>query len=118
MNEALQAQLVEFVQLMLAAVETGVDQIPPLVTEKVLYGRITHTIGCVLGVLLVAQSAWSGRKCYEADKRNSEAAGAWFVAAGGGLVLGSIMVVGNWSAAIQAWLTPRLYVVEWLRGFL
>ena len=130
MNEELQRQLAALLShLLVLANDAGgwvEAQIPPLVQEKILYGRIQHTI---LGVLF-AVAAWRAavfvRRFYQQANairpEERHRFDIWPERPGGipcvlstVVCLGSVLLaVNHLEWAVMAWLTPRLFIVEWL----
>lgn len=120
MNEQLQKQLAEMLSKLTAVAQDAgkfaADQIPPLVQEKIAFGRISETIQLVIVVVLVAAMFRIARRCFRAaaaeDSDGYMVGGA--LAAFGTIVfaLGAAFQINT---TLMVWMAPRLYIVEWLR---
>jgi hypothetical protein len=121
MNDELQHQLAELLKALLAAAQDAKafaeTQIPPLVWEKVWFGRVWHTavtIGCLLIAWRLTRAV---RWCYErADFEKNDHPGFYFGAGACSIAI-IFLCAGSVSEAhdaLLAWVAPRIYIVEWL----
>jgi len=123
MNDDLQKQLAEMLAKLSATVQEGAtwagQQIPPLVQEKILLGRIESLIDLAVfaGVAYVGYRIL--RYCavtlkWDVDRNERIIP---FSMGGVGLCLfGSICAALSVHDVILVWFAPRLYIVEWLAG--
>lgn len=133
MNPDLQKQLADMLAKLTdvagAASSWAGQQIPPLVQEKIVYGRISSTCWVVLIAVAIWPVAVYTRRFYRqacADRASKEGyrSDIWPERPGGlASMLGAVLTVGltvsffiNLNEALLVWFAPRLYVVEWLRG--
>ena len=132
MNDELQRQLAELVkQLVAVANDAGGwarTQIPPLVQEKILYGRIQHSVLVVVCAVVAWRAAIYTQTFYRQACAHREAedgrysSSIWPDRPGGlasilcaSICVGSVIfAVVHLNYAVMAWLTPRLFIVEWL----
>ena len=127
MSEELQKQLAAFLAAMLEAAKSGGEwaagQMPLLIQEKILLGRLSNTItvlGAVaLGVylLVLARRVW--RWAPTASGYQWDEGGQYFVASIATVATGLywLFVCGLAAeSALKVWLAPRLYIVDWLIG--
>ena len=118
MNEDLQKQLAEMLAKLMDATQNAAtwtaDQIPLLVQEKILFGRIWETVLLVLlvafTVLLVkvAGVAWGHQ--WDGDRLSATMLYLASTGAATGCVVQAYFVT-------LVWFAPRLYILEWLRTF-
>lgn len=122
MNDELQKQLADMLAKLSAAAEHGAtwagDQIPPLVQEKILLGRIESVITAVLfvGILYIGVRflQYCHRLQWDVDDHGQIIPATIF----GGIliVFGVVGTLINLHVAALAFFAPRLYIVEWLVG--
>lgn len=134
MNEELQKQLAALLASLMNVASDGAkwagSQIPPLVQEKILYGRISHTAWAVLFAVVAWQAARVTAMFYRqacADRADRASKGfdphIWpdrpgglpSIGCGALVFIASCLAVLNLNDALLAWFAPRLYIVEWLR---
>lgn len=101
-------------------------QIPLLVQEKILLGRVELTLYVVIGVAvlgivlprLVRFCLATGKACAKASHSEDMQYFVQSVVSGiaslGCLVLGLVLTLDNLHELAMAWFAPRLYIVEWL----
>jgi magnesium-transporting ATPase (P-type) len=121
MNADLQKQLTDLLTALSSTVthtaEWAGQQIPPLIQEKILFGRIWET---VLGVLLFASVAvavtivlyaWNDSNDWDEDAR-------CFVVIVGtiGFVAFTTATIIQLQSIMLVWFAPRLYIIEWLHS--
>lgn len=140
MSDELQQQLVALLGAMLDAVRSGGEwaagQVPLLVQEKVTYGRIVETGQAVLELLMVVAALvvvpklirFTVEMTQRVDKALCGMEGPYIASVFGGagailafIVVGLSCVIdlpGQVAIAVQTWVAPRLYIIEWLRGMI
>ena len=124
MNEDLQKQLAEMLAKLAGAAEQGMafagDQIPPLVAEKILLGRVTSTVWLLVGAVLLYIGIGFTRRLWSwaHEEIDDEAVLVAILGTAASLAPGSATMLVAGEIALKAWFAPRLYIVEWLRGFL
>lgn len=129
MNDELKKQLAAMLAQLSTAAQEGAawtaNQIPPLVREKILYGRISNTMWCLLGVIGVILSYRICKRSWPEDD-DDRRYDMWIKRKGAGMCI-TCFIVGALSLcfvlfagdeALEAWFAPRLYIVEWLSGLL
>jgi hypothetical protein len=117
MSDELQRQLAEFLKFLLAQAQDATTwakaQLPPLVDEKIRFGRVWHSLVVVICLLV----AWRAFVFVKFSYRKLAGAPEWVfgIAFGSALTafMGAIAMHQLHDAAL-AWAAPRLYVVEWL----
>jgi hypothetical protein len=124
MDPALQQQLADLLHKLAAATENAATwtaaQAGPLIQEKIMLGRVEHTVQLVL---IVAGLSYVGRGFRYCQRQN------WDVEAHSEIIPLSIfgaVAVAFLAAALLAaghgflavWFAPRLYILEWLRDML
>lgn len=120
MNDALQQQLADLLAKLSAVAQDSAawaaQQIPPLVQEKIAFGRAWETSAFVIIVLALAPLGywtWRGwRRAYRDDfdfdtTFPMSLASIPFL----GLSLGALVQLHD---VMLVWFAPRLYIVEWL----
>lgn len=122
MNDELQKQLAEMLAKLTSTVENSASwmagQIPPLVQEKILFGRISETLLLLLLAVVCCVLFVLCRRCVLRliDSKYDDEMG-WILGTaltGGGAVL-SLGAFGlQLNTTVMVWFAPRLYVVEWL----
>lgn len=130
MNPDLQKQLSLMLAKLTDATQTAAawttGQIPPLVQEKIVFGRVWETS---LWLLLVLMAFLGTFVCWKAMiaqrillKKNQfdDDILLIFGAIGSGLVAAGCVVgaIGQLESVFMVWFAPRLYIVEWLREML
>jgi len=125
MSDELQAQLAAFLSAMLDAAKLGGEwatgQIPLLVQDKILYGRVMESLTVAMGAGLLLGGALCVRSlvkhgAFEGDDPFSACAFLSLVGAIIGSGMGTFVFFDNVPDAVQVWLAPRLYIIEWLSG--
>ena len=131
MNEELQKQLAEMLARLMDVASDGAkwagQQIPPLVEEKILLGRVELTLVVVVGLiacpLLARVALRKFRLAKEIDhlkderyKRDEEqTAEALGIASSIGAVFAGLGAAFTVHDMLLVWFAPRLYIVDWLR---
>lgn len=123
MNDELQKQLAAMLQKLTEASSSATawvgEQVPPLVHEKIIFGRVNETIQLLICVVALWYCLRLARFCYHKtqDSRNDDV--GWIA----GMCLTSVGAIISFLAGCDAvtkvgmvWFAPRLYVVEWLHG--
>lgn len=113
MNEELQKQLAALLSSLMAfgadAKQFAADQIPPLVAEKIAFGRVEDTLFFVVFAVAcgfcVRWTVWSVRE--------EHPIGIATVLCGA--IFGFIAALAL-HESLMVWFAPRLYIVEWLKG--
>lgn len=122
MSAELQKQLLDMLKNLLTLATTGADwvagQIPPLVQERILLGRIEETTWLVIMVLwatLTGYMTYRGVRwaiwMFKDDGENFPA----FLLPIFTTVIGLVPLMLTFHAFVLVWFAPRLYIVEWLR---
>jgi hypothetical protein len=123
-NPELQKQLADMLAKLTDATTNAATwasgQLPSLVQEKILYGRIEETVGLLLFTSLCVYMA---RACQRAVNEAKEAntgdeivAGFRSGITGFAAVVSFFFAIYQCDAAVMAWVAPRLYIVEWLKS--
>ena len=119
MNEELQKQLTDLLVTLSSSVQRGAEwvgeQVPPLVQEKILLGRIEETTwfvgGLIVAVVLVYKGARFWKRSFElTDEYDAPVCVVPFLAFGAALLAATV----NLHSFVLVWFAPRLYIVEWL----
>lgn len=117
MSPELQKQLLDMLAKMTDAAGSAGQQIPSLVSEKILYGRIEEPVGLlIMASLFIFCVRVVKRGIREMEQDDSS---GWVFGVVGGVVGGCLGFVGaclQLDSSVMAWLAPRLYIVEWLKG--
>lgn len=124
MNQELQKALAAWLQSMLSAAQNISGQIPSVLQEKILFGRIFNTVFWV--VLLLGTVALARWLFAEAAKARAETKGCEDVSPRAvrhlfaclASVMGGIAVMGQTYTLVLVWFAPRVYLVNWLKGLL
>jgi len=111
MNEQLQKQLAELLAKAQDAAMWAGSQIPPLVQEKIVFGRAWETLCLVLLIVGVVISYRITRWGVESDNEASFFGGFAGIAMAG-------VAIAQTHAVLMVWFAPRLYIVEWLRSMI
>lgn len=130
MNEELQKQLAEYLGTLLEAAKSGAafasEQVPLVIQEKIVYGRVVETLTAVIGVVgliglpLFACKAIKNLLASEDIPYDKHEESNRLVIQGFGYVvlafmsLIALMFLDHIGSAIKAWTAPRLYIIEWL----
>ena len=130
MNTELQRQLTDMLSKLLSAIESGAtwtgEQIPLLVQEKILLGRVSLTFWVITGIVVALYALpYAARQFKLAAEIIKESGTRYFAdeevtavarGIGGGLVGGTgvIVALANIESAFTVWFAPRLYIIEWL----
>ncbi len=125
MNEETTKQLNEFLsKLNDDGGDIILEQAPLFIQEIVAYGRGVHTVGFIAGLAIFVSSVLISRKLFlmaqAADKfydqsGKAAACGVSSLLTGAvGGIIGIAFTCENFYEMSQAWLAPRLYVVEYL----
>ena len=134
MSDDLQRQLAELLKFLLAQAQDATlwakTQIPPLVEERIRFGRAYHSVIIVACVIVAWRVSVYARGFYaeahgdkvarakrdEYDLREwpERPGGIAFVACILGLCALTVIGSANFHDALLAWVAPRLYIVDWL----
>ena len=122
MNPELQKQLAEMLAKLTEAGTWAGEQIPPLVQEKILFGRVIEPLWMFVSIALMYGGYRAGRACQKIAVEAYDSDGKEFAGVMG--VIGSVVVIvggaviffSSIEPTIMAWLAPRLYILEWLKG--
>lgn len=133
MNDDLQKQLADLLAKLMTVAQDGAtwagQQIPPLVQEKILYGRVVHSLYVVLFAIVAWRAAVSARGFFQqacaqraAKSKSGFDSDIWPDRPGGLASIACALVtmitagiaLANVQRALLVWLAPRLYIVEWL----
>ena len=127
MNDELQRQLAELLKMLIAsAKDAGAfasQQIPPLVQEKIRFGRAWHTIAAaLLAIALWRVFLFTQEQYTKASTTPRKSYEVWPERPGGILsIVGAVASFGvsialliHLHQAVEAWVAPRLYIVDWL----
>jgi hypothetical protein len=124
MTPDLQKALAEWLKAALDAAQSVGNQIPPMLWEKVAYGRVMLTASMAFVMALGSGSGWfiwrasygQSAVCQDYDMVSCRwcvknfALATWFVTAVVSFMIGT--------AALEAWIAPRVYLLGWLRSLL
>lgn len=129
MNDDLQKQLAELLkQLMAVASDAGkwaASQVPPLVQEKIVFGRVTLTVQLLAAIVALAISVRVFRHAWAINQEavktkeiydlwpETRGAGVCMLSAASAIVF-ALMSATTFESAAMVWFAPRLYIVEWL----
>ena len=123
MTPELQKVLEEWLRAMLNATQNVAGEIPAMLWEKVLLGRIMGLVFSVflLGIMpLGAKVIWKqAGKLPSGDDYDLAAQevvrGCTLVALVVSVIIGVFVVIPE---TLTAWVAPRVYVMEWLKGLI
>ena len=123
MTPELQKVLEEWLRAMLNATQNVAGEIPAMLWEKVLLGRIMGLVFSVflLGIMpLGAKVIWkqAGKLSSGADYDlwdQEVVRGCTLVALVVSVIIGVFVVIPE---TLTAWVAPRVYVMEWLKGLI
>lgn len=124
MNEELQKQLAALLAGLLHvagdAAKFAGDQIPPLVQEKIIFGRVDETLQLVLVVAVCIVSIVLCTRCVRrliAGKFDDEFGWVFGTVGTGAVALFTLFASAmQLEMVLMVWFAPRLYIVEWLKG--
>jgi hypothetical protein len=124
MNQELQKALAEWLQSMLTAAQNAAGQIPPMLWEKVLWGRIVLTTATVV-VFLLAVGVPLGmlraaRRLPQVGQYDSQVPAAtcmrlWAFAPA---CVGGVLTFLLFASALEAWIAPHVYLMNWIRALI
>lgn len=126
MDEQFKKILVQFLQLMLDGIQKGAEiagqQIPLVLQEKLRYDFAAY---CIWGGfwLLVIAVVWALAwllifKYSEVGRDRKEAKAFMFPAASIITFFALIFAVWELQYALEIWIAPRVYILEWLKGMI
>lgn len=128
MSEDLQKQLADMLSSLLATASDGAQwakgEIPLLVAEKILLGRVESTVMLAGSIALAIVLLWLAVTSYaRASNHKGSSYDIWperpggflFIVASIGLCVCSFSLIASGRYAAMVWFAPRLYIVEWLR---
>jgi hypothetical protein len=123
MTPELQKALAELLAKMMTYADDAVgfakDQIPPLIQEKIAYGRAWETSVFVVGFISCfilwrfAMRTWRWEK---GGGTNDENRGLPTVLVSIVSVVASMATLSQLNSMLLVWFAPRLYIVEWLKS--
>lgn len=129
MNPDLQKALADFLSTLTTSAQTAIgvvgEQIPPILKERILLGRIEESIEiifalcCLIAIwplIKLTQTYWvkADEAVYDQDDIFVFMGG---ICGGGAAVcflLSMVFIFGRFHNFVAVWFAPRLYVVEWL----
>jgi hypothetical protein len=118
MDDQLKAQLVSVLSSLADSMKNGAalaqEQLPILIQEKILYGRIAETLLFVvlLGITYtLVRVAMRLRKEIGPHEDEILVVLAWF-----GATLFAVGCLIQASFMISVWVSPHVYILEWLAG--
>jgi hypothetical protein len=116
MNDELQKALAAFLQTMLASVEQGAafaqEQAPLVVQEFLRWGLMSNALGAAVFAVGAFVCIRLTRGFWEEDSDSTVAIFSCI-----GAVAGVCLSVVCAFDALKVWVAPRVYVLDWLRGF-
>ena len=126
MNEELQSKLVEVLtgisEGVAQAKDFGVEQLPDVAHQYIMFGMVWETTAFVVLTLLLLPSlrlAWVGIKLLTANDadESDESRGFTFLLLGGiaSLCLGFLAMV-QLKAVLLVWFAPKLYLLQGIAG--
>lgn len=125
MSEQLQGQVSELLRALLAfagdAKQFASDQIPPLIQEKIAFGRVTETVYLVVFMLLVVGSVMMFVKSVRVLNDDDCPSDGWIGGIIGSVVVGVVcffVTLLQFNETAMVWFAPRLYIIEWLKGII
>lgn len=114
MTPELQQQLAEYLKKLMettqSAANFAADQLPLVVQEKILYGRVTETLQFVVFIAIAAVSFRMMRWTMKRERYDDELFICAYAASG---IVFSILALVETSYLAQVWFAPRLYILEW-----
>ncbi len=116
MTPELQKQLAEMLVKLTDATQWVAGQLPPLVAEKIAFGRVSESVQLAL-CCISAYLIWLG--CVYCHSQLPESDGGWnvgFVFSIVGLVVFAFLIAEQIQNVMMVFFAPRLYIVEWLHG--
>jgi hypothetical protein len=124
MNEQLQKELAAWLSKIREGAEAAgsfvLEQAPLVVQEKVMFGRVFHTVETMLLAVAFVALVYGCWKFGNMARRNDFGEAGWFVPAVACTIAGiATFHEGVYYAlpqALKVWFAPRLYVLEWLTG--
>lgn len=119
MDPKLTEQLQETLAALLANAQDAAawtkGQLPALVQEKILFGRINETVQWLLCLVAFYVTARFCLKAFARFGRDDEP--GWLIGgvfAGAGAIVFMFTTAWQTQQMLMAWFAPRLYIVEWL----
>jgi hypothetical protein len=114
----LQAQLAAYLKALMDTSATAAnfakDQLPLVVQEKILYGRVSETLQLVLCLAVVYASARVVRWGLKEERKSCGDFGIAGIVGGGIVgVLFTIFTMIQLNYVVMVWTAPRLYIIEW-----
>ena len=87
-----------------------------MVQEKIVYGRISETIGLLFALVILATGIW----CFSRARRwvDDDNNPAGFIFGGLCAVAGTVFTFVQVDELLKVVFAPRLYILEWLAGLL
>lgn len=120
MNEQLQKELAAWLAQLRDAAQHGtnfaLDQAPLIVQEKIAFGRFVETFELLIGASLLVTAYWFSTKASYWDEQHDHPFG--YIGACVFGFVGLFVVCVQITYVAEAWIAPRLYVIDWLAGLL
>lgn len=122
MNEKLQQEIAAWLETMRAGIEAAgnfaIEQAPLVIQEKIAWGRAFETIWLAVGIIAVLALLYYSRRVWSWGLKNSDESDGFSVFVSVLYSIGSIIVftaaMEQLNLALQVWLAPRIYIIEWL----
>lgn len=124
MNDELQKQLAILLSGLMNvandAAKFAGDQIPPLVQEKIVFGRAWETTLLALMVALSCVLLYQVRKWFQWASEDEDSPAPILLSIFGtfGVLAGVVFSIVQCREVLLVWFAPRLYLVEWLKGMI
>lgn len=118
MTPELQKQLSDLISKLSAGLDVASNQLPALVQEKIWFGRLDLSLDAILYLILLLVCM---RIVVYARRRVDTSDEIWWL----GVWIPSVIFVPlmfvwlyDLDVLLQAWIAPRVYVLEWLKDFI
>jgi len=115
----------DYTQKLIESLENGGDWItgefPAFIQEVLTYYRAVNTLGALFSCGLFALGVWLLIKATRYSQKEAYDVDGEFLYLIGGIIAGSfglIATIISGAVALQVWLAPRVFLVEWLGGLL
>ena len=119
MEERLEAILIWLEESVKATGEFVAEQTPEVIREIILFHRVSYSclVGFFLIILLILWTRAARNKCWGRELRNSDTedlAAANLFGTGILTFVSVVVIAANLSNFLMVWLTPRLFLIEWV----
>lgn len=124
MNDQMKQELLAWLTSVRQLAEQGKDfvlqQAPMVVQEKITWGRATETLWAVAAFLVFAVSVYLAMKAWRwvfsipADEQDGHAVAGIFASIPAVCLF--FVFMSQLETALQVWLAPRLYIIDWVVG--